>query len=126
MVSIAVRVNGLTAVQNMVRQISASGAAWGRIKIRAGTPLVYGYGIETGVRKSGRLARRAGGAFMFRTGITEIKATIKPMLLAAVPQGASAIQSMAQTTALRMRMAIQGGTVVRSGNLRSSIFTQVE
>lgn len=123
---VSIRVSGLTEALTKIRQISASGTTWGSTRIVGGAGAVYAYGIETGFRKSGALARRAGGAYMFKKGIEQIKPLVRTAITAAIPEGPGAIAAAASQLAVRLQNAVQAGTPVVSGNLRQSVFGRVE
>lgn len=126
MVEIAIRVHNLTVATALVRQISASGATWGRTRIRAGSPLVYARGIETGRQRDGTVARKAGGAFMFKKGIEKLKAFIKAGLPAAVIAGPTAVEALARSASTQLVSFVQEETPVVSGDLRKSVFAGPE
>lgn len=126
MAEVTIRVHNLTKVASLIRQISASGEAWGRTRIRGGSPLAYARGIETGVRRNGQVARRAGGAWMFKKGIEKLKAYIKAELPAAVMAGPSAVQALARSASTQLVGFVQEETPVVSGDLRKSVFAGPE
>lgn len=126
MANVTIRVNNLTKAVALVRQISLSGEAWGKTRIRAGSPLAYARGIETGVRRSGVLARRAGGAFMFRKGIEKLKETIRGQLGAAALAGPAGINALARSASSQLVAFVREETPVVSGDLRTSIFGGAE
>ena len=49
-------------------------------------PSKYGYGIETGVRKNGQIARRKGGAWMLRRGLMNNQGKIESIFVARLRQ----------------------------------------
>jgi hypothetical protein len=126
MVSITIRVNNLTRAVDLVRQISLSGEAWGKTRIRAGSPLAYARGIETGVRRNGVIARKAGGAFMFKKGIEKLKNTIRAELATAALMGPPGIAALARKASSQLVGFVQEETPVVSGDLRASVFAGTE
>lgn len=126
MAEVTIRVHNLKKAADLVRQISASAQVWGKIKIRAGSPLVYARGIETGVKKSGQVARKAGGAWMFKKGIEQIKAIIRAGLGPAAIAGPAAVQALATSASAQLVTFVQEETPEVSGDLRRSIFAGPE
>lgn len=126
MANVTIRVNNLTRAVDLVRQISLSGEAWGKTRIRAGSPLAYARGIETGVKRNGVIARKAGGAFMFKKGIEKLKAVIRAELAAAALLGPAGITALARRASTQLVGFVQEETPVVSGDLRTSVFSGAE
>lgn len=82
-----VRLDGHGEAVRYLKSLRDSTAAVGRTRIGVGSAKAYAFGIETGWRRSGRLARRAGGAFMLRGGVAEVRPRIAPMIVAGLALG---------------------------------------
>lgn len=88
-------------------------------RIFVGSDLVYAYGIEYGVTKSGRLARRAGGAFYLKGALDEIQGRVGSEIVNGLASGnlRNAFLRLGLTTVT----FAQARVPVRTGSLRRSI-----
>lgn len=84
------------------------------------SPLVYAFGIETGYHRRGGLARAAGGAFMMREGLADVKDRIGPLISASFEGGPSAVPLAEANIGRMVVAAVQRRTPVVSGRLRDS------
>jgi hypothetical protein len=117
---LAVRVDTDRATKYL-SQLRTTAQQWGRSRTVVFTDKIYGFGIETGFTRRGRLARRdpPGGAFMVRDGIEEARPRIGPLIKDSFTRNESV--PLAEANIGRMVVAaIQRRTPVRSGNLRDS------
>src|SRR5215210_5698836 len=106
-------------------QLRDTARRWGRSRTTVGSDLPYAFGIETGRTRRGRLARRAGGAYMLRRGLDDAKPRIKPLIVAAFERGTSQDVGLAEANIGRMIVAsIRKYTPVVSGRLRDSFRPQ--
>jgi hypothetical protein len=117
----SITITGMRKTLGRMQTIAAAGkAATGPfVDVRSTVP--YAFGIETGRRRSGRLARAAGGAYMFRKGLAEVRPLIKATIGPALLQGSmqvGAAKGRLQQAAVR---AIRKHTPVVSGRLRGSV-----
>jgi hypothetical protein len=101
----------------------------------------YAQGIETGRRRSGRVARRAGGAYFMRDALAQVQPKIGPTLVDALPRGPAAVNHAMEGLAHDVLLAatqllttrVYGAPVPRgrsgrarwsrTGNLRRSLHT---
>lgn len=87
----------------------------------AGSTLPYAYGIETGRHRGGRLARRAGGAYMLRDAVNDTVRQAPAMLAERIIDGPrparAAMLAIGDTVVNRAKAR----TPVVSGALRDSI-----
>lgn len=81
----------------------------------------YAFGIETGRHPRGRLARAAGGAFMFKKGIAETATQVPGIMGPAIIKGPAAVGGARRKIQNEGQKNIQKYTPVRSGALRDSI-----
>jgi hypothetical protein len=104
----------------------ADGAmAASRTRVLVGTDLPYAYGIETGYRHSGRLARRAGGLYYLTGAADALRPSITPRLAGVLQDGPAAVAG--ELLAIGMDVAGQAQereTAVVSGSLRRSIHAE--
>lgn len=109
------------AATRYLSSLADATAALGRMRLVAGSPVPYAYGIETGRTRSGRVARARGGARMVEHGMAETRRQI-PRIVAQLlqrPTGGVAkdVEDAFRRTALG---AIQSRTPVVFGRLRNS------
>jgi hypothetical protein len=87
-VAFSAQFRGAPAAAQRLALIRETAARLSRQTVSVGTVKPYAYGIETGRKyHSGRLARRAGGAFMLAGGLEEARPRIGPLYLAAILRG---------------------------------------
>lgn len=120
-----VTVKGADAAVRSLTALSAGAASARGAIYLVGTPLVYGFGIETGRHRGGRLARRAGGARMLGKAVQAVRAGgtewMTRLVRAAVRAGRPADgRQLVHAVALRVLGFTQAGTPVRTGTLRRS------
>lgn len=120
-----IQVNGADKVAAYLRQVREGAASAGREQVLVGTPLIYGFGIETGRHRGGRLARRAGGAFYLRNAFRAVQPRIRQELAAALPNGAEAVLRVMTRLGYDVQREAQERVPVRTGTLRRSIHTVV-
>jgi hypothetical protein len=92
----------------------------GTIRLRLQTGKPYAFGIETGRTRSGRMARRAGGAYMFRDAWRSIQPQIGRAYAQAVPNGDGAVNAVTHQFGARLLAGARARTPVVSGALRAS------
>jgi hypothetical protein len=100
--------------------LEQAAAEVGALRLVAGSPLPYAYGIETGRTRTGRVARRLGGAHMLRAGMEAASDTIESLVMAHLARpgrGGKAMEDGIRRTVLG---EVQRRTPVRSGRLRDS------
>jgi hypothetical protein len=120
-VKVDVRITGIPVVKKLLGSIAAGA-------VRAQGPIIslsssapYAYGIETGRHRGGRLARRAGGAFMFRDGINAMRPRVGPVLGSAILKGPGAVISAKRQLQQQAIEEVRKRAPVRSGRLRASV-----
>lgn len=116
---VAIRVDSDKALKYL-SQLRQTAQAWGRSRTVISSSEPYLFGIETGRHRGGRLARRAGGAFMMRDGLEEAKPRIGPLISDSFERGPSAVPLAEANIGRMVVAAVQRRTPVRSGNLRDS------
>jgi hypothetical protein len=88
---------------------------------RVGSDLIYAWGIETGFRQGGGVARKAGGAHYLQGGMEAIQRAAPAAFTVALPEGPQAtdraVDSLLQLGLRRAREIVP----VRTGQLRGSI-----
>lgn len=117
------RIVGLDVAERYLRQLQAGAAYAATIQSRIGAAAPYAWGIEFGRRRSGRLARRAGGALFLTNAWRAVWPTVTPTLAVALPGGEAAV---ARAVARLEREVVAGAAArvpVVSGNLRRSLYT---
>lgn len=116
----SVRIESRAALRAL-GDLAAGCRAAGGARTGVGSDLPYAFGIETGYRRSGRLARRAGGAWMLRDAKAAMLPQIEPVLAAALPHGAAATDGAFRRLGGLLVALVQAGTPVVSGRLRDSM-----
>jgi hypothetical protein len=105
-----------------IREMDAAVRAVGALGLDAGSNLPYAFGIETGRRRDGRLARRKGGAHMVERGIAQAGPQLESMVADGIPYGVQGVNNAVRRWGrLVARPAIQALTPVVTGALRDSI-----
>ena len=117
---ITVTLAGIDTALKRLQLLDAGARALDDTTVVAGSPEAYAPGIETGRTRSGRVARRAGGAFMLTRAVQQVAPTVVPALVAALPQGADATRRALLGRGVAIAEAARPGTPVRTGNLRAS------
>lgn len=108
--------------QRAIAEMEAARRAVGALGLDAGSDLPYAFGIETGRRRDGRLARRAGGAHMVERGIAQAGPTLETWVAEGIPYGPGGVNNAVKRWGrLVARPAIQSLTPVRTDALRASI-----
>ena len=117
---IYLEITGDRAVQKLMATISDAAQEVASLDLQVGSSLPYAYGIETGYTRYGRLARRAGGAFMVARALEQMMPIVENRLAGTLLRGPSAARREVFSLANQTVQRIQAGTPVRSGNLRDS------
>lgn len=81
----------------------------------------YAYGIETGRTRSGRRARRAGGAYMYRDGIKAMQPKVRSTIAQAVVKGPSEVDAAKRKLNNDAVGEVVKRTPKRSGALRAGV-----
>jgi len=119
---VTVTVSGADRARARLERDARRAADWRRYRILIGTPLVYGFGIETGRHRGGRLARAAGGAMMLQQGLAAARASAGAVLRAAgaeAPDRRTLLLLAYRVLDLAKRL-----TPVRTGTLRRSLLVR--
>lgn len=123
MAELRITILGKPEAEAALRQLHAGIDALDGLTVRVGTAVVYAWGIEFGRRRDGRLARRAGGAFMLTRALQQVKPEITPVLAKALPAGAAATERALLGIGFRAEALAKAATPVQTGNLRRSLHT---
>lgn len=116
----AIQVLGDEQAIAYLRTVEEGCRAAGSSNISVGSNLPYPYGIEFGHRRSGRLARRAGGAFMFRGGLEQIGGQADDWLAQGIEHGRAGVRDAQHKIGQAWVAAAIPLTPVVSGRLRAS------
>lgn len=109
---------GLDAAKDFFDKVQAGVRAADGVEIRVQNAVPYAYGIITGFRRDGRVARRAGGSFSLSRGLEAMQSQIAPTLAFALPFGHNAVLSAFTLLGRALQNSVQEREVVKSGNLR--------
>jgi hypothetical protein len=120
---ITVTISGIREARQYFATLKDGADALGKMVILVGFSKVYAFGQETGRYRSGRLARRAGGAWMLRTGLARVQPDITGELVGAVEKGPGAVLSAGLKLGYRIEAIAKPLTPVRSGELRRDLHT---
>jgi len=120
-VAIGVELRGLRTALARLEQDRRRAAELRRSRVLIGSSLVYAFGIETGRTRSGRLARRAGGARMLGQALAGTRGEIAAALAAARRQGLAPGREVLLALAYRILARAQRLTPVLTGTLRRSL-----
>lgn len=121
---IDMQIKGIEEARQFLEKMDRNLQDISRVKAFIGSNLRYAYGIEYGVTRGGKLARRAGGAFMITNAIKDVRDDLKRNMIAAIT-GDGDIEAAVYRAALTAENIAKGKTPVRTGSLRRSIHTVV-
>jgi len=116
-----VRVEGLAGAVAALGRLEDAAATLGGATLEVFSALPYAYGIETGRSPRGRLARRLGGAYMFRNGVDAGLRGVDAEVAAALPGGATAVAGALLGAGRRTVDEVRRRTPVVTGRLRNSV-----
>ena len=117
-----VRITGLRPARDYLGALEEATRDADRATVKVGSPLGYAYGIETGVHRSGRRARAAGGVFYLTRAYQAEQGNLTRRLSRALKDGGSLLDEL-KRTGLDMERRAKSLVVVVSGTLRRSIQT---
>lgn len=127
MAGFSVTVTGIAEARRDMAALKDGAQAAAHAVVLVGFRRVYAYGIETGRKyRSGKLARRAGGAWMLRTGLRAVQGQIQPEIAQALPKGPQAVLSALLRLGHRVEAVAKPLTPVgkvRGGTLRRDLHT---
>jgi len=121
MAEYSVRLIGLAAGVQAIRQVRDAAGRFSGPLFRVGSDLRYAWGIETGRRKIGRLARRAGPAHFLSGAVARVEPRLREPLAAALWEGPHATDTALRRAGDALVEEAQRLVPVRSGRLRRSI-----
>jgi hypothetical protein len=119
-----VRVVGIDEAQRYFATLADGARGIASLRLVAGSPVPYSYGIETGHDRSGRLRRRAGGAWMLRGGLAETREQIPTLIAAMLTHGTAAGKDTTDAIRRTLLGNVQRRTPVRTGRLRDSFIVR--
>ena len=120
---IDIKLDGLDKATARLNALKESFRSFGGKTVLVGSNLVYAYGIEFGKTRSGRMARRAGGAFMLRNALNAIRPEVDDVFRGALSGNVPDLGMALYKLGLRLQSLAQGQTPVKTGSLRRSMHT---
>lgn len=111
---------GLDAALDYLKKVEGGITAFDGMQIRVGNPLPYAYGIITGFRRNGQVARRAGGSFSLPRALQRVRPQVAPTIAFALPLGRNSVLSALTSLGLAVKQDTQANEVVDTGRLRAS------
>lgn len=112
------------AVAALTRLARAAEAMSGT-PVFVGSSLAYAYGIEHGRTRSGRLARRAGGAFYLKRGLAAVQSELPSTVLAVLGASRGDPRRLLLGLGYRVQAAAMPLVPVKTGTLRRSIHVRI-
>jgi hypothetical protein len=122
---INIKIVGVEPAVSTLRLFKEGAERLGGLRILVGSNLKYAYGIEYGRHRGGRLARRAGGAYMLQKGFDSVVSTLKQDISQALATNGSVYDAVFKN-ALRAETVTKENTPVKTGSLRRSFHTVSE
>lgn len=111
-----------TEAERAIAEMEAAVRAVDALRLDIGSTLPYAFGIETGRRRDGRLARRAGGARMVERGIAQAGPTLEAWVAEGIPYGPQGVNNAVRRWGRLVALpAVRSFTPVVSGALRRSM-----
>jgi hypothetical protein len=120
-VAVLIEVKGAREAAAAVNRLAAGARAAGGFRAFVGSHLPYGYGIETGQHAGGRLARRAGGAWMLTRALQSITPALPGQIAAGLARGPGGAEQALRAAAFEVKQRAAAATPVDTGALRASI-----
>lgn len=114
--------HGLEEAVKYLQNQQARAQAFQRVRVFVGSNLKYAYGIEFGQHRGGRLARRAGGAFMLTNAINAIRPEVDDIFRAVGTSGFD-FGTALWRLGMRVQTIAMSKTPVVTGSLRRSMHT---
>lgn len=118
-----VRVVGVREAQRYLRDLADASRNAAKAAVQVGSPLGYAYGIETGVHRGGRLARRAGGVFYLTRALEHERPSIVPTVAKALDDGPHAALDAMKRIGFNVERTAKALVVRVTGTLQRSIQT---
>lgn len=113
---------GLKEAQAALARLDAGCRAVGAMRLAATNDRVYAFGIETGRKRSGALARRAGGARMYERGLADAGPQLERMVADGLPYGAGGVNNAVRRWGRSVaEPSIRQYTPVLTGALRNAV-----
>lgn len=112
---------GIPEAQGYLERATRGCASIGALRLKLQTTKPYAWGIETGYRRDGRLARSAGGAYMLRDSWRQIAPEVGRGLANAIPASESGVAVTEARFGARWLSLARSMTPVKTGALRASI-----
>jgi hypothetical protein len=121
-----ITLQGMEDAQKQLERIARATAAMGQYKAYVGSRMPYAYGIERGQhRKSGKLARRAGGAFYLQSAVEEVLSDADHDISAGLTKVTAPGRWVLKRIALWARRLARVNVPREKGKLRRSIRAEV-
>jgi hypothetical protein len=111
----------VAALTRLARALEAMGAT----PVYVGSSLVYAYGIEHGRHRSGRLARRAGGAFYLTRALAAVRGELAGEVVRVLRVSGGDPRRLLLGLGYRVQAAAMPLVPVRTGTLRRSVHVRV-
>lgn len=122
MAEFEIRITGKDQADALLKRLGDGGRAC-ESTIRVGSDQPYAWGIHFGQKRSGGLARRAGGTFFLTDPLERRKPDLKRAIAAALSQGGAAVQTARLRVAYQIEADAKSLVPAVTGNLRRSIHT---
>jgi hypothetical protein len=121
MASAEIGIEGLSGVVAALGRLDDAAATAGGAELEVFSPVPWAFGLETGRTPRGRLARRAGGAYMFRQGADDGLAGVDRELAAALAGGPPAVAQTYLAAGRRTVEAVRRRTPRVTGYTASTV-----
>jgi hypothetical protein len=122
MMKLSATLTGIKEALKYLADQESRARSFNRVRVLVGSNLVYAYGIEFGKHRNGRLARRAGGAFMLTNALKAVRPEIADIFSRMGTSGFDFAMALYRL-GLRLQTIAMGNTPVRTGSLRRSMHT---
>lgn len=116
---------GVVEALAWLRELQASVQAAGDTSVEIGvdeSQAPYGWGMEFGEYRNGRLARRAGGAFYLTGAFQAVAPMVADAIAEALPRGPEAVRQAILAKGQQVLGLAQEKVPVLTGNLRQSLY----
>lgn len=125
--SLTLKLIGLDESFDNLVLIRQAAAELGRTRLSIGSDLPYAYGIETGRRRDGRIARRAGGLYFLSGAARDVAPDVTGLIVRSLDRGAAGVLGVLRIVALRLteRARQLEAPANRTDRLRESLHTRI-
>lgn len=125
--SLILKLIGLDQALDNIVMVRSGAAELGRTRLSVGSDLPYAYGIETGRRRDGRIARKAGGLWFLSGAARDVGPGAADTIVRSLDRGVPGVDGALRIVAMRLTQRARQleAPANRSGRLAGSIQSRI-